>query len=85
MISLRQIVDGETSILSVSHDADDGMWQFLQWDTPSEEDAVIVSLKYIVSLDPKVEELAELPLGWRAWRRQKNEAWFRECTPNDSE
>jgi hypothetical protein len=66
-------------IALVSHDEDDGGRQFLSLETGplKEGDAVIVSLRKILRLDPSIAELADLPLGWRAWRRSKDSPWQR--------
>ena len=77
VITLRQIVDGEEPILHVTHDSDDGGWQFLGWENAREEDAKVVALRTIVRLDPSVQELADLPLGWHAWRRAADQPWQR--------
>lgn len=77
VITLRQIVDGAEPILHVTHDSDDGSWQFLGWDNAREEDAKVVALRTIVRLDPSVQELADLPLGWHAWRRAADQPWQR--------
>ena len=85
VFTVRQIVRGGESILRVSHDSDDGAWQFLQCGTPEEQDAMIIALEEVVNLDPTVTELADLPLGWRAWRRKKGDTWQREPKPSDDE
>lgn len=78
-ISLRDIMERRAPILLVSHDADDGMWQFLDGrDNPDPEDAVILSLDCVLDLDPSIAELADLPPGWRAWREGANRPWQRE-------
>lgn len=79
VIANRKIVlDGEW-IAYVSHDSDDGAWQFHtnQPEPVSEGDAMMVSLQSIVRLDPTVLNLADLPLGWHAWRASKEAAWQR--------
>lgn len=38
---------------------------------------MIVSLRNIVEQDPSVSELADLPIGYRAWRHAKDVAWQR--------
>jgi len=75
----RQIVDGESSILWVSHDADDGAWQFIGSAGVPEDlgDARLVGLGTIVNLDPSVLELCDLPEGWVAWRDSASEPWRR--------
>ena len=45
VITLKSITMGGSPILHVTHDADDGMWQFLDGSTVSEENASIVSLE----------------------------------------
>lgn len=80
-ISLREIVEGRSPILHVSHNLSDGAWQFLGWDTPKVEDAVRVCLEHVVALDDTVRELAKLPRGWHAWRRTVIEPWIKEPNP----
>jgi hypothetical protein len=82
-ISLREIAEGRSPILHVSHNSDDGAWQFLGWDAPGVEDAVLICLEHIVALDGTVRELATLPLGWHAWRRSATEPWVKEPNPYD--
>jgi hypothetical protein len=64
-------------ILLVTHDEDDGAWQFLDGSPVDTEDAAIVGLAEIVQRDPTVRELAGLPLGWRAWRTAPDAPWHR--------
>ena len=74
----KRIVDGESWIYYVSHDSDDGAWQF---HGPAvfadEEHAKVVGLKTILDLDPSVTALVDLPLGWCAWRETAIAAWQR--------
>ena len=65
-------------ILMVSHDADDGGWQFLCGTTNAPEDGCIVHLEEVVTRDPTVSEVADLPLGWVAFRTAVGAAWKRE-------
>ena len=69
------ILDSGEDILFVSHDADDGAWQFLCDKEHNESDARIVSLKYVLDLDPTVGNLKDLPLGYCAERESKNDKW----------
>jgi hypothetical protein len=79
VISTRSIVFGHDWIAYVSHDEDDGAWQFLPSGSGplKESDAVVVSLQKIVNLDRSIQDLADLPRGWRAWRSEKAEPWCR--------
>ena len=75
--SLRSIVfDGEP-ILYVVHEAEDGSWQFLDGKPLEMANAALVGLGTIVSQDASVLEVADLPLGWSAFRSSVNSAWRR--------
>ncbi|WP_201766793.1 hypothetical protein [Rhodopirellula sp. SWK7] len=71
-------MDGTAPILLVCHDADDGTWQFLDGGTLSMADAMLVALSEVVARDPSVCDLADLPLGWQAVRRDVESPWERE-------
>jgi hypothetical protein len=65
-------------IAYVSHDEDDGGWQFHSDDPFEMKHAMLVGLKEVVKLDPAVKELADLPPGWRARRDSAFGTWIRE-------
>lgn len=65
-------------IVMVSHDADDGGWQFLCGTTSDPADGRVVHLEDIVALDPTVNAVADLPLGWVAFRANVAGEWKRE-------
>lgn len=77
VITIRQIVREGRPILHVTHDRDDGGWQFLGAEDANTADAMVVALREIVKLDPSVQQLADLPPGWHAWRRAPQESWQR--------
>ncbi len=76
-ITVRQILDGTRPVLLVVHDADDSCWQFLTGEPFEVADGMVVGLKTMVEHDPSLAELADLPLGWRAWREQPGGPWQR--------
>jgi len=65
-------------VLMVSHDADDGGWQFLCGTTTDPADGRIIHLQEIVAMDPTLNDVADLPLGWIAFRRSVGGEWKRE-------
>ena len=81
-ITVRQIVERQKPILLVSHDEDDGCWQFHTNDGARMEDALVVSLSHVVTIDPSVTQLADLPCGWKAWRDDSSAPWNR-CHASD--
>jgi hypothetical protein len=71
------VLERRSPITIVTHDADDGGWQFLCGTTNADADARVVGLGRVLDLDPTVAELADLPFGWRAWRGKPKEPWQR--------
>jgi hypothetical protein len=76
----RKIVFEGAWISYVTHDIDDGSWQFHceQVEEVTEDDIVVVSLKNIVEKDKTIADLANLPPGWLAWRSAKDAPWRRQ-------
>ena len=75
VITCCHIIENGADILYVSHDAEDGMWQFLCGGTHLQEQAKVVSLNEIFMLDNTVAELADVPYGYIAARRNKHSKW----------
>jgi hypothetical protein len=75
-ITTRQVLEG-APVLHVTHDADDGSWQFLCGITDDPADARVVGLGRMYQRDPSVGELADLPEGWEAWRSAPEHPWKR--------
>ena len=74
-ITCCHVMDGDRPILYVSHDADDGTWQFLCGEPHSNEEALVVALEEVFELDPSVGELKDMPLGCYATRENKESTW----------
>jgi hypothetical protein len=76
-ITTRQVLETGAAVLRVTHDADDGSWQFLCGTTDDPADGRIIGLGRMCDRDPSLRELADLPEGWRAWRERPGAAWQR--------
>ena len=76
VITTQAVLDGEWIAL-VTIDEEDGDWQFHTAGTPDEAAARVVALRRIYELDPSIAELADLPLGGRAWRASPGAPWQR--------
>ena len=76
VFTTKQVIEMGLPIRLVSHDVD-GTWQFLCGTTNEESDALIVGLGEVVHFDPSVINLADLPLGCKAWRSSKEDTWRR--------
>lgn len=78
VFSSKRIVFEGDWIYYVTHDEDDGAWQFHPNSgvTP-EYEATVVSLGTMVDLDDSLRQLFDLPLGWHAWRESPAADWKR--------
>ncbi len=76
-LASARVVNGEP-ILLVTHDAADGGWQFLCGSTDQAVEVRALELGEVVRLDPSLRALADLPVGWRAWRSTVTDPWHRE-------
>lgn len=74
-MTCSHIIEYEKPILYVSHDKDDGMWQFLCGQEHEIEEEKIVSLKSIFELDNSVGILKDMPCGYYAKRRTQVDEW----------
>ncbi|TYP72088.1 hypothetical protein BCM02_109367 [Paenibacillus methanolicus] len=77
VLTLEKIMRRESPVLYVTHDEEDGMWQFLDGEEVIEEEARLLSLKQMVDLDPSLMQLSDLPPGWIAWRDNSDDEWRR--------
>lgn len=75
-ITCRHIMEGEESVTYVSHDADDGMWQFLCGREHGVDDAGVVALQQIFEFDPSVGVLSEIPMGTAVARTAPGSDWM---------
>jgi len=76
-ITTRQVLEAGAPVLRVSHDADDGGWQFLCGTTSDPADARVVGLGRMYARDLTLGELADLREGWQAWRAAPELPWQR--------
>ena len=74
-IICNHILEHDADILYVSHDEDDGMWQFLCGGAHGIDDARLISLEEVLALDNSVEKIADLPLGYTATRKNTAAKW----------
>lgn len=78
VFTTSRVLDENHPILLVCHD-DDGDWQFLCGTTDAPEPGRLICLKDVVKIDPGVNDVADLPTGWRAWRESAGVEWRREA------
>lgn len=79
-----QVIEQGLPILEVTRDHEDD-WIFLTRPSTGTEDGKVVALRSVYELDPSVAEVADLRLGWWAWREAVGEPWQREELPEDED
>jgi hypothetical protein len=82
VFTTTRVLDENHPILLVCHD-DDGDWQFLCGTTDEPDQCRLICLKDIVERDPSVNDIADLPLGRRAWRENAGAEWRREAETSE--
>jgi len=85
VFTTKRVMSGEDSVTRVFHDIDDGAWQFHGPDESKREDLAYVCFHHIIDKDSTIKELADLPLGWCAWRENVIAPWIRELTVPDAD
>ncbi len=77
VITLDRVINGAAYLSCVSHDGDDGGWQFLDDGDLTEDNAMIISLCEVAAYDSTIRELFDLPVGWYAVRDDLAQPWKR--------
>ncbi|HLK03962.1 MAG TPA: DUF4262 domain-containing protein [Candidatus Acidoferrum sp.] len=79
----QTVYDGTEPVTYVSHDAEDGAWQFLGESMSDGGGPVVSCLHHPIDRDRSLEELADLPKGWCAERGKIGETWVRKIHSTD--
>jgi hypothetical protein len=85
VFTTKRVMSGDDPVTRVFHDVEDGAWQFHGPDESKTEDLAYVCFHHIVDKDPSIEGLADLPVGWCAWRKDATAPWVRELTAPDAD
>lgn len=78
VFSTRDIEEGKSPVLHVTHDLGDGAWQFRTTGAVPIAEGRIAALQQVVFHDPSLLELADLPPGWMAVRTSPDSPWNRQ-------
>lgn len=73
----EHVFNRENPILFVAHDSEDSSWQFLCGSEGHDVSKVkVISLKQITEIDPTINELYEMSLGYGAKRETTKSKWI---------
>jgi len=82
-ITTDNVLERRAAILVVVHYDDDDSWAFLCGLTNDVAAGRVIGMGEALRLDPTLREIADLPPGWKAWRRAVGDAWQRAANPED--
>jgi hypothetical protein len=77
----KTVHDGTEEVTYVSHDPEDGAWQFLGDSMEEGGGPVLSCFHHSIDKDPSLKELFDLPIGWSAERAQPGAPWIRKQLP----
>ncbi len=77
VVTTKRVIHREAPILRVSHDEEG--WQFLDDGEIDIASAAVVGLYNATQRDPSLLDLADLPIGWEAWRESQDAPWQRRA------
>jgi hypothetical protein len=80
-ITVPEVIAGKSDILLVIHDSGHGGWQFMDGQDVKGRKAAVIPKDELLRIDPSLDGLKNLPVGWRARRASSKEAWVREKNP----
>ena len=83
VFTTKAVMDGRDPITRVFHNIDDRTWEFHGPGESKTEDRAYVCFHHIIDKDPTLSELADLPMGWCAWKENDSGRWIRALTPAD--
>ncbi|MGL5276177.1 hypothetical protein [Myroides sp.] len=74
VITSRDIINGKSFISYVYYD-EDGDWQFFDGETIKEQDAAVISIQQILTLDTSLRNLPEMEIDTCVTRNSVGDTW----------
>ncbi len=81
----KTVHEGSEPVTYVSHDSEDGAWQFLGDSMSDGGGPVLSCLHHPIDGDASLVELADLPRGWYAARSRVDAPWTRREQPRETD
>jgi hypothetical protein len=76
IITTKNIINNNFPIIRVIHD-EDGDWQFLgDEENLTEDDAVVISIDELLSIDKSIKEVLNMTIDKQAMRINKESPWY---------
>ena len=75
VFTTKFVLDFQSPILYVFHYKDDGAWQFSGNENCYDDDYRVISLEEMINIDNSILEIADIPLGYCAKRKDVDSSW----------
>ena len=77
VITTEEIANGHSPILIVYHEEGHGGWQLYDGSDLFNKQPFVLPKDEALILDPTLKEVTDLPVGWKAIRKNKDSKWVR--------
>ncbi|PSL22983.1 hypothetical protein [Chitinophaga ginsengisoli] len=85
VFTTRFIIKNREPILNIFHHEEDGAWEFTgQTQAIVDTDYNVILLSEMINIDPGIFEVADLPLGYRAFRSSPIDPWQLSPIPDQN-
>ena len=78
VVTTELIASGKAHVLLVIHEEGHGGWQLHDGSDISGQKPLILPKVEALRLDPTLQEVTDLPVGWKAERPRKGATWVRK-------
>jgi hypothetical protein len=75
VITTKQVIRQNSTIVYIAHHEDDGAWVFTGAEEFLPENAMMISLAEMIKHDATILDVADMPVGFYAVRKDKNSPW----------
>lgn len=76
VFTTEDVLAETAEVMYVTHEAEDGAWQFLPGEGVNADAIRVVALTTILARDPTLVQVASLPIGWTATRPETGSDWL---------
>ena len=78
VITTEEIASGKLPVLIVYHEEGHGGWQLYDGSNVLDKKPFVLPKDEALILDPTLQEIIDLPVGWKAVRENIDSKWVRE-------
>jgi hypothetical protein len=77
VFTTKYVIEDKKTIVLVTHDIEDGAWQFFSDDSfvNFEEVAKVVGFQELINMDNSLLQILDMPLGYSATRKDEFDNW----------